>query len=281
MFNLIFILLNISSLYACETKLYSHVYLIGQAEPINSVINSNCEKEVVDKLVSAISNLKGQIKTNQLTEIADIQSDIEPQMIHVYHLEDIINKNIHIQDGHKLIDIKSTNGIQSIISNSPLNLDIKCISCTRLGKKTVKVINKSKTYWFSGTLATPTKVWVPKRNFPALTTGLTKDDFKEEVVFAKNQRPYFQEIKEISFYQTTRYLKKGEPVEENQLKQMLLVRHGQKIELTVKGSQIRIETFGIAKRDGYLNEFVEVLNPKTKKTYLAKIIDFNKGMIEL
>ena len=60
-----------------------------------------------------------------------------------------------------------------------------------------------------------------------------------------------------------------------------LVQYGQKIKLKYKTKNIELDAIAIANGNGKYGDFIQVINPRSKKKVLAKIIDYNKAEIEL
>jgi flagella basal body P-ring formation protein FlgA len=67
----------------------------------------------------------------------------------------------------------------------------------------------------------------------------------------------------------------------NDLTPKKLITYGQRVKLSIQTKTVTLKTIGIAKKSGHYGEFIEIENPKSKKRFLAKVIDFNKAIVEL
>ncbi len=99
-----------------------------------------------------------------------------------------------------------------------------------------------------------------------IETTFLKDDFVSEarVILGKKVR---------------KLIKKGEIIFESYFEELPLVKAGEKVKVIARTGNVKVETFGIAKADGKLNDFIRILNPTSGKLFDAKVV--NRGVVEV
>ncbi len=74
-------------------------------------------------------------------------------------------------------------------------------------------------------------------------------------------------------------IRKGEVIYESYFEDLPLIKAGERVRVVAKIGNVKVETFGIAKADGKLNDFIRVLNPTSGKLFDAKVV--NRGVVEV
>ncbi len=76
-------------------------------------------------------------------------------------------------------------------------------------------------------------------------------------------------------------VRKGEVIFESYFEDLPMVKAGEKVKLIASVGSVKIETIGIAKKDGRLNDLVRVLNPESGKLLLGKVIGRGVVAVEI
>src|SRR5690606_19420416 len=104
---------------------------------------------------------------------------------------------------------------------------------------------------------------------------ITKTDYLEA-----STTPFAIDLR-VEFFKSSRFIKKGQIIENNMLLAKNLVRMGSKVNVFFKSQDVSIKASAVARRSGKYGDYIELLNPQSNKKITAKIIDFNKAIVDL
>ncbi|MFN3135399.1 MAG: flagellar basal body P-ring formation chaperone FlgA [Candidatus Kryptonium sp.] len=100
---------------------------------------------------------------------------------------------------------------------------------------------------------------------------------KVETTFLRDD--YVCDVSKILGKEIKKPVREGEIIFENYFEDLPLVKAGERVRVIARAGNIKIETIGIAKRDGRLNEKVRILNPNSGKLFYGKVI--GEGVVEV
>lgn len=100
---------------------------------------------------------------------------------------------------------------------------------------------------------------------------------KIETTFLRDD--FVSDARAILGKKVRKLIKKGEIIFESYFEDLPLVKAGERVRVIAKIGNVKVETFGIAKGDGKLNDFIRVLNPASGKLIDARVVD--KGVVEV
>jgi flagella basal body P-ring formation protein FlgA len=100
---------------------------------------------------------------------------------------------------------------------------------------------------------------------------------KIETTFLRDD--FVSDARAILGKRVRKLIKKGEVIFESYFEDLPLVKAGEKVRVIAKVGNVKVETFGIAKADGKLNDFIRILNPASGKLFDARIV--NRGVVEV
>lgn len=83
---------------------------------------------------------------------------------------------------------------------------------------------------------------------------------------------YFTDTDEVAGHTAASVIPAGGVFSARSIKKIPLIRKKQTVALVVKHGSIEISMTGIAKSDGYLHEYIKVLNPSSKKEVDAEVV---------
>lgn len=269
---------------ACEIETYPEIYKIKKELSQALIINSNCsntEKRTFLSIIAASSGkLPEVILKERLKEQLNKDITIKPKTIFVSSLADFINENMELQNNRKLFKLKSITGASAIYGRN-IRLSSECAQCHKLGEVSIKVKKGDKQFWFSAIIKEPRKVWVATKTILPFQNNLSKKLFSSKMTYFTDKKTPFTDFQNINFYRFNRKINKGDIIFNNNLSPVKLIQYGQKVKLKIKGQGIKLQSFGISKSSGFINQYIELRNPKTKKTYNAKVIDYNQVEINI
>ena len=269
--------------YGCEISLHNYIYKIQNNLDYKVIQKTNCNKQKSDLVLNFLQNISGKISA----KIIKIQTGlnevtITPKMTNIININEVLNDEVELGPEKTIRDIKALNNLNQITAKSPINFKVICDNChNKLGENNIKLINDNKTYWLSARVYKKTIAWVANQKINTFDKNLSKNAFKQKVVYLDKEADLFQEINKIPFYQTTKSLNEGEILTTTHLTPIKLVQAFSKVRLSVSGSSIKLSTTAKARKSGFLDEYIEVINLKSNKKFLAKIIDYNTVEIEL
>jgi flagella basal body P-ring formation protein FlgA len=280
--NLLTFTFSLASI-ACELETYPHIYKLSATLSDDLIIKTNCTDDTKNKILQFLSAIEGRLNSRILSTSLKLKEDflLLPKVINVYNTQALLNKQL----GDKYISFANTT---SLYSNSFIGskkstpqVIFECKNCSQVGEKNIRFkIDKTST-WLSSTLLKKTSGYKAKQSIPLINPVLNMNDFEKVTVNTQVKTPLFTDIKNIRFYQLTKNLSANDLLSVNNLTLKTIISRGQKIRVSIKNKNVKIETIGIAMKSGKIGDFIQVKNPKSNKITLAKVIDFNKVHIEL
>jgi len=102
---------------------------------------------------------------------------------------------------------------------------------------------------------------------------------KIETTFLRND--YVCDISKILGKKLKKVVRKGEIMFESYFDEPSLVKAGESVQVIMRVGNVRVETVGIAKNEGKLNEMVRILNPKSGKLFYGKVIGEKIVIVEI
>ncbi len=100
---------------------------------------------------------------------------------------------------------------------------------------------------------------------------------KVETTFLRDN--FVSDARVILGKKVKKLIKRGEVIFETYFEDLPLIKAGERVRVIAKIGNVKVETFGIAKADGKLNDFIRVLNPTSGKLFDAKVV--NRGVVEV
>lgn len=283
LFLILTIILIKSIALACEVDLHKFIYKVDDSLDNGIFKKSTCPPLVNKKIVSFLEGISGRVSNRIINYQVDLKDVvITPQVAHIINIKDLANESIELGEDKIIQNLKSLTKIKQISSDTSLTFTVVCDSChSKLGNTNLKLILDEKTFWMTGDVLKKSLVWVANSKINLFSKDLSPDLFEQKIVYLDKDIDLFQDITKIRFYQTTKSLNEGDILTVNHVTPMRLVRAFDKVKLKVLGSSLALSTTAKARKSGFLDEFIEVVNLKSNKKFLAKVIDFNTVEIEL
>lgn len=145
-----------------------------------------------------------------------------------------------------------------------------------LGTVLFKVVlsrdQEKRTINLSGKLRVYARVHRAIKPIP-LHREILKDNFELVETELTNGKEFLGEIPERT--RTTKPLKQGEILREDQLQPIPLVFKDREVNVIVKNNNIEITIVGIAKADGWMGDRIPVLNPTSRKIFQGRVTGSN------
>lgn len=273
----------------CNVQLPERMLLISDnPEQTNLFDHIECEKETIDSLKETIHSIDGKITNTQLTDLLlskGYKTSIQPSLIEVEHLKKIIREklttppNIFIEN----FDFKNQEGYLSL-----KNFDQLILSCTPCHFSSQEFINlkilSANGSEVSHKFSADFKKTIKAYRFKKFHHAFSDVDPSSLEPTTASETPYtevFHNLEQIMFYKTNKPIKPGELLRVSDLSPINIVRGGSKIDVIIENNLIRIKTNGISRGNGGIGQIVEIFQPDQNKKYQAKVIDFNKVLVEL
>lgn len=269
-------------IYSCEIKTYPFIIKINNVLDDQLIQSSTCSDEVSSSFVNAIQNAEGIIPADRLKNLMEHSTPelvIKPKKINVLSLSEEVSTKLK----HKYVikDLKSLYGNSSFNLDKKEEIEIECSSCDKLGHQNIKLVINHKTHWLTAKIGKKISVYKTARQITTQEKLLIPSDFNQESIITYKPESYFMNIDDIKYYRINRHLPQGTPLRSYHLTSKNLIQFGQKVNVNILNKSIQLKTTGIAKKAGKLGDFINIENPKSKKKYLGKVIDYNKVEVQL
>jgi len=289
-----FIIFSYTSSYACELELESNIFIISKttnSSDLKTIIKkTNCTDTINQQVLKTICQHHGKIASEQINFYANGSESgnihINPGNIEIYNFEKFAKKSLELDDFYVFQDTKTIDHINAYSINSIEDLQMECSNCDHPGPKTIKVSfkeqpsNEVKNIWIKTNLLIRTKALVSNSSLPPFEGNLDSK-FNEKYVNSMQPETLFIDQENLKFYKLNRSLGLGQPLTRNILTPKKLVNYGDTIEVIFEKYNMKINLQVMARQSGKLGDKISLFNPKSKKMFTGKIVDFKKVMVDI
>lgn len=265
----------------CHIDFYQYLFKSSHDMTKTVIKDSTCDPLINTVLIKFFNTTEGSIRTQNITqyipELADKNVSISPEIINVISLKNYIQKNLSTD-----IKLQSYRAVRkkTFALDTLKHLNFECRNCDTPGKKEVKISTFNNGLWCSIITEKRYEVLKTKRNL-SHASRISIDDLEKDYIYSTKPLAPYNDLSQIRFYKTTRPLRKGAILTQEMLKSIDVIKRNQRVKTILESSGIQIKTFAIARENGHLGDYIQLVNPRTKKKYTAKIIDFNTVAIKL
>lgn len=268
----------------CKIESFQHIVKFNKILDNSVIKTSNCSNKITSKFINFISDVEGEIPAKHLENIflSEYQSKVQfsPKKISVYSAGEFINQELKL-DNTIVKDVRSLYGNASYNTDHIKSVRLSCNQCNTPGEKNLKLLTSDKQIWLSATFLIKRKALVLKSDVSPFQGGLTKSNVTEKSILDLGNDQLFSDYENIRFYKVNKNLLKGNVLKQFDLVPKTLVKFNQNVEVIVKGQKVALKSRAISRESGRYGQIINLYNPKTKKIIKAKVIDFNKVMVEL
>lgn len=289
-YALMFMALFSLPVLACEVNLPAHIIFLGEQNPQQTYIKSNCSTESTIEVHEAVMNMDGSVGSYQLNEMMNQKGFpgiiFSPQLVKIQHLKDIIREQMHLPGGVHVKTTRSVNTNNVLLLAAGDQLEVSCSTCLFGIHQPINLTVRGfdgnrRSFMASADFKKMVKAFRVTQPLPSFSDINNKNVVKEEYVEAIPHTDLITDFESLRFYKTNKPLRTGELIKRSDLNAVNLVKAGLKTEVILENSAIRIKTDGISRNSGSLGEMVEVYHAQKNKKYLGKVIDVNKVLVEL
>jgi flagella basal body P-ring formation protein FlgA len=244
---------------------------------------SNCSPEIVNYVEDKVLSSSGKIPTRHLLGEYASKVGINQSMIEVVDLRSHMKsmalnnksdqKKMKLIGGNNIIGINSHKSIQWSWGANENQVFVSIVDKNNIDHKIEFAVEnvRSQTAYRAG------------RDIAALAEQLTASDFSKEENEELSDGPHapFTQIDKISFYRTTRSIKKGELLYEKDFSPINLIETGKMIKVLGESKGIQVKAEGRALGSGSIGQTITIENQKSKRKYSAEVIDYNTVKLHL
>ena len=276
--------------FACEMTLPYHVIFLGEQNPQQSYIQSNCSPESTQEIHQTVMGMDGNVGAFQLNEMMTQKGfpgiSFSPQMIKIQHLKNLIREQLLLPSGVHVKATRSVNTNNILALAAGDRLEIGCTSCLYGSYQPINLTVKgfdgnNRSFMASADFKKMVKAFRVTQPLASFSEIQDKNFLKEEYVESIPHTDLITDFESLRFFKTNKPLRTGELLKRSDLNAVDLVKAGLKTEVILENSAIRIKTDGISRNSGAFGEMVEVYHPQKNKKYLGKVIDINRVLVEL
>jgi flagella basal body P-ring formation protein FlgA len=269
----------------CTITSFERIIKINKILDQSIIKGSDCSDEINEEFISLVSNANGKLNHSFLTLYFKNQFkktiNLSPKAIDVIHINDFVGQNLSIPDNYIVSNTTSMFGKASLNLSKSKLIKVKCSQCSKPGERNIKLVIDKKVHWLTSHILVKRRAFVLNTEIRTLNTRLTPEFFKEIIVTDKGNHFLFSDIENISFYRFNRNLNVGDVLKKNALVPRVLVRAGQKVKLLINNERVKLKTSAIARKNGRIGDYIDVINPKSNKKTLAKVVDFNTAVVDI
>ncbi|MDD0854824.1 flagellar basal body P-ring formation chaperone FlgA [Halobacteriovorax sp. GB3] len=280
-------LLSLKS-FSCEVNTADKLFFVKDTQVTNEqALNfKGCSSEQKDEVLSIIKTLEGTIHTSHLKKMGNF-SDVTftKTRIQITTLNQYLREKLSLESDLFITNI-NTNGMPLPLGlNQDETLQLKCFNCKEPGNYAMNLEIQSpfnkRTKWGQLKIQRKIQVLKLKDEIRVANETLSPSLFEKAFIFADFPSKYIKDAKELVFYKANRSLSKGHVLLRTDIVPQNIVQRGQDTQVIIKTKHLTLTGAASALRSGSIGQMVELRNKKSKRTFSAKVVDFNKVMVEL
>lgn len=268
----------------CNIESFQHIIKFNKVLDNSVIKSSDCSDRAKAKFISFISDVEGQIPAKHLENIFLSEHQLEvrftPKTMNIHNSGEFIKEQLNLNNT-LVKDVRSLYGNASYNTESIETLRVTCSQCNSPGEKNLKLITSKKQIWLSANFLIKRNALILNSDITPFQGSLSKAIVSEKPVLDLGNDQLFNDYENIRFYKVNKSLLKGNILKQFDLVPKTLVKFNQNVEVIVKGSKVALKSRAISRESGRYGQLINLYNPKTKKVIKAKVIDFNKVMVEL
>ena len=267
--------------FGCELILPKHILKLKETLSPSDLAPSDCPTHITQSILDKISKMEGRVLTQTLHKG---ELTIQPRAIQITDLDTLVSQKVPLSEGLKFFNLKTLTS-QSFLDIEDVNFQIECGHCNSLGRKQIRLVThsdeKNNAITFSAEVKGLATYLVALKDIPANDNNLKFSDFVVMTDYVDGNAKFFPVTERIEFQRTSRPIKRGQKIESNMLLGLDLVKYGNKVSVLFQNEAIEIKSSAIARKAGKYGEHIELINPTSQKKITAKIVDFNKAIVDL
>ena len=266
------------SVFACEITTHSKIVVLKEKSVLNTkelIRTSNCSAKTNQDFVKALISREGKILTSNL--ISNVK--VTPQITEIHDLNSLVNKHLSSDIERLFFESRYIGNEKLLIFESTDKVLFSCENCHKLGSQNIRMDvhgRNSKSYWLTSRLKARRKVFTSINQITAFSKEDLSKLVQESFVYTDKSANYVENKNVLRFYKPNKKIEKDAAITYQDLSPVKLINRNQRVEVTIRTGEVAIKTTAISRQSGNIGDFIELINPKTKKIILAKIIDFNK-----
>ena len=276
-FSLFLAFITVQSVSACSIDSYPNIIKLNKILDDSIIKKSDCDSKTQRTFIDLISGGSGELKSLHLTQILRSEFnkvvEISPKSIKVEAVRETLTRLIEMPSNLALNKTTSLFDKASLNLQTDSRIKASCNTCQSAGSKNIKLRVDGKTIWFSAEILIKRVGFVINEAISPYTKKLSKNLFRQTLIFDKGRDHLFQDIKNIRFYKPTRQLEAGKVLKISDLIPMTVISPGQRIKVILKGKNISLNSSALSRQSGKIGQFIEVYNQKTDSSQLRWIND--------
>lgn len=198
-------------------------------------------------------------------------------------MDDYLKEQMNCDYSKSFIDTRLVKNKQVIVLEEGERLSLESKKCEdlSLGESSFKlsVMNRQNQigpkFLLTTKVATRTKVLKAKNNISVFNKANLSELFTEDYIDTANPELFFQEKNQLRYYQLNKAVSSDYVLKQSDLIPQILVQNGQNIKVMLEENNLKLTTMAVSRKSGKIGDVIDVYNPKSKKIFIAKIIDFN------
>lgn len=283
----------------CKLVLFSHYFIPNNEKNSNILFNlkeQKCHEQVKKQIISYLKKLRGKVNTSIIKDIIPLKSkihlEIQPKVVHVYSLNKIIKKKLHLKKSHILKEIKfvRNNLVWGFDNNIFNNMEINCHDCKGTGRKNLTLTltsqnssNESfKKYYFSAIIYKKVRALIAQKPLSIYSDLANLSHYKFNEIITEDPSSLILDKDKIKFYKLNKNINSGSPITYHDIVPLNIIKFGDDVNLIVEGKGMKISTFATAMENGKIYEQVKLkIKNKKNKTIQGKVVNFKTVKVEL
>ena len=261
---------NISNqIHYCDLKLPKYIiYGNKPIDQINFAIDmeamSNCNEKKIQNITRTIKSINGEIPFNYLSKLyraKGVNLISEHKSIHVVSFNTFLQKHLAKATGDSIQSVKHSLTALKIFTDKikiyeiEKNNRVGSLSFTSFSTKNSKTVSFNFDYKISKELLTANHDLYPYSSKLKAKVNLIR---QRHDIWKSEESKFVDKINHIDAYKLVKILKKGKPIQLNDIKLRNVISTGKIVPVVLRDNGLLIKTIGISRNSGKIGDLIEV-----------------------
>ncbi|MBF0314961.1 MAG: flagella basal body P-ring formation protein FlgA [Oligoflexia bacterium] len=252
-----------------------------------------CPKGILKEIFVILKNVQGPLREDYLSEVLQTQVVLKRQAGVTpawTKIEELLRNEWDCSSNVAITDVKLLLPRQYLLLSEEedvvVDRDGTLCDEMKLGEKNFKLYvsnkqkQKQKTVLLNARIAKKIYILKTKRSISRFSTENLSELVEVDYLYTENPEHFFQDKSLLKYFKLNKNVPQGHVLKNIDVSAEMQVKIGQVVKVIFADARVKLTTTAICRKSGRVGEMVEVMNPKSKKMFIAKVTDYDSVTLE-
>lgn len=286
LFILIYAAKSLAQDTTCSLQTADKIFY-AQKESINAkqlIIESNCSDEIITAFAQEVMDVTGNLPASYFEEkIPGMR--LSPQKVSISSLSNFISQKLSLSDKIVIDDLRS-NMRNTFLLSSEEQINVSTPG-QLIGQNTVsiEIVNPltsgKQKFWLSLVFKSKVQAFVAKKGIDRGYGALKPEYFVKQEIVTEFPDRLFMQFDRIQHFSLNRAINAGHVLMRAETLELPLVTYGVPAAVVLNNNGIQLNGSATPMKTANFGDYIQLKNPRSNKIITAKVVDFNKVIIQL